>query len=86
MAYYVYILRNPKGRIYVGQTNDLKRRLFEHNDADFHGTLYTKRFTGPWVLVYSEEYKTRSEAMMREKFFKMGRGREFIRNLMGGGC
>jgi putative endonuclease len=88
MSYYVYVLMNPDNKIYIGQTNDLQRRLEEHNDPDFRGTLYTKRNKGPWELVYSEEYATRSEAMIRERQLKSFQGREFIRKHLqeGDGC
>jgi len=80
MAFYVYILRNPDGRTYVGQTNNIERRLSEHNDPDYRGTLYTKRFQLPWKLVHQEYFSTRKEAMRRERELKTGKGRDWIRN------
>ena len=79
MSYHVYVLVNPEGKTYVGQTRQLRRRLAEHNSPGFHGTLHTKRRTGPWRLLHSEEFSTRSEAMRREKELKTGKGREWIR-------
>ncbi|MDB4978687.1 MAG: endonuclease [Candidatus Peribacteria bacterium] len=76
--YYVYILQNNEGVLYKGQTQDLKKRIEEHNSPDNKST-YTKT-RGPWKLIYKEVYSTRGEAMIREKFFKTGAGREFIRN------
>ena len=38
---------NPQGEIYIGQTSDLNRRLAQHNDPDYRGTLHTKRHVGP---------------------------------------
>ncbi|MGQ0827151.1 MAG: GIY-YIG nuclease family protein, partial [Bacteroidota bacterium] len=43
---------------------------------------YTKN-KGPWVLVYSESYITRSEAVKREKYFKTGVGRDLIKKITG---
>ena len=40
-AYSVYVLLNPEGDIYIGQTGNLPLRLCEHNDPSFRGTLYT---------------------------------------------
>ncbi len=80
--FYVYVLINPEGKTYVGQTNNLERRLSEHNNPCFKGTLYTKRIKGPWELLYFEEYSTRSEAVRREKVLKSGKGREWIRNTL----
>ena len=59
MEYWVYVLANPEGRIYIGQTDDLYRRLAQHNDVDFRGTLHTKRHPGPWRLLHQESFPTR---------------------------
>ena len=82
----VYVLVNPEGKTYVGQTNDLQRRLSQHNDPAYSGTLHTKRHRGPWRLVHTEEYATRSEAMRRERELKTGKGREWIKRELLGGC
>ena len=86
MPYHVYILRNPDGETSVGQTNDFERRLFEHNDPTFHGTWHTKRHCGPWALLRTEEFQTRPNAMRRERELKTGKGRDFIKTLLAGGC
>jgi len=71
MTYWVYILQSEKtGRFYCGQTNSLKLRLKEHNDPDYHGTKTTKRFKGPWKLVWSEECADRSKARALERRIK----------------
>ncbi len=69
----------PTDDYYVGQTSNLEGRLRQHNDPRYKKTLHTKRRKGPGELEYSEEYETRSEAMRREKWFKTGMGREFIK-------
>ena len=76
-TFYVYVLKNKEGKIYIGQTDDLARRVEEHNDPDGHG--YTSKYQ-PWVLVYQEELTSRQKAMGREKYLKTGVGREWIRN------
>ena len=86
MSFHVYVLQNPEGKIYIGQTKDLQKRLREHNDPEYRGTLHTKRHTGPWRLVHSEEYGTRTEAMARERDLKTGKGREWIRKVLNPGC
>ena len=79
--YNVYILQNPKGILYKGYTSDLTRRLVQHNaDDGFHS--YTNK-KGPWKLVYKEEYANEDEARVREKFFKTGKGREFLKENIG---
>lgn len=79
MNFVVYILYSKKHDIhYVGYTSDLENRLQSHND------LATKGFTvkyRPWKLIYTEIYETKREAMKREKYFKSGVGRIFIKKL-----
>lgn len=54
----------------------MKRRLAEHNSGKNKST----RYMTPWSLVYCEEFKTLSDARARERFFKSGKGREFIKS------
>ncbi len=73
--FYVYVLRSLKNSYrYIGQTNNLEKRLLEHNQ----GMTRSIRFQLPFVLEYSEIYQTRIEAMKREKFLKSGKGREWL--------
>ena len=71
--YYVYILKSEvSGRYYVGSTGDLESRIKKHN---YGSTRSTKPFR-PWVLVYKEEFESRTEACKREnqiKRFKSGK-------------
>ncbi|MEO0101307.1 MAG: GIY-YIG nuclease family protein [candidate division WOR-3 bacterium] len=79
MSFYVYVLKSQStGKIYIGYTSNLTKRLKQHNDPNCKFTLYTKRNPGPWELVYKEEYATRWEAMRREKELKTGQGREWL--------
>ncbi len=83
--YYVYaLISEDSAKIYIGHTNELKRRLSEHNDSSKRGSLYTKRNKGPWRLFYNEEFSTRPEAMRREKALKSQKGREFLRGILRG--
>jgi putative endonuclease len=76
MTFSVYVLKSLKsGKLYIGQTQDLTSRLEQHNNGS---SPYTKN-RGPWVLVYKEVFSSRSEAMIRERFFKTGKGREFLK-------
>ena len=86
MPYWVYVLLNPDGKTYVGHANDLERRPAQHNHVAFRGTLHTKRHRGPWQLIHSEQHPTRSAAMQRERDPKSGKGREWIRRELLGGC
>ena len=79
MPYFAYILQSDSsGKIYIGQTADLQKRLSEHNDPTYRLTLHTKRHPGPWRLLYSESYATRAEAVARERALKSGQGRAWI--------
>jgi len=86
MGFWVYVLLNPQGQIYVGQTSQLAIRLAQHNDPEYRGTLHTKRHPGPWRLVHQEPFQTRAEAMRRERELKSRRGRQWIRQYLEDGC
>jgi putative endonuclease len=80
MPYYAYVLKNSHGVLYKGSTDNIDKRVNQHNTND--GFLsYTKQ-RGPWNLVYFEEFVTRKEAADREKFFKSGKGREFLKSII----
>ena len=77
--YYVYVLSSGiDRRLYKGFTNDLERRLKEHNSGKHKST---KGYI-PWRLVYYEEVGSRIEAREREKYLKSGIGREFLKKLV----
>jgi putative endonuclease len=64
MGYWVYILRNSiSGKYYCGQTDDIERRVKEHNDRLRSGVKWTRKTDGEWMLVWSTEVESRSEAM-----------------------
>ena len=65
MPYFVYILRTSANTLYIGQTNDLEKRIKEHKNKTAKSAKYIRYFTS-FKLVYSEKYKTRKEAMQRE--------------------
>lgn len=78
--WYVYILESLKnGRYYTGYTNNLERRLLEHNK----GLTKSIKYLRPLRLIYKEDYSSRAEAAKREKFLKSGKGREFRKEILG---
>jgi putative endonuclease len=78
MAYYFYVLQSETtGSFYTGHTENLQKRVFEHNNRR---TISTKN-RGPWVLFYSEEYLTRAEAAKREREVKRMKSRGYIQAL-----
>jgi len=65
MIYLVYILRTSRKTLYIGQTNNLERRLKEHKSKSSKSAKYLRYFSS-FELVYSETYQTRKEALRRE--------------------
>jgi putative endonuclease len=78
-VYYLYILQSERtSRFYIGQTQDVPERLAYHN-ANYSKSLKNR---GPWRLVYTEQYKTRSEAVLRESQLKSWKDRRMIEKLL----
>ena len=76
----VYALYSGKfDKIYIGFTSNLPQRLLSHNELATKG--WTIKFR-PWIVIYTEEYDKKPEALKREKQLKSFRGRQFIRNLI----
>jgi len=67
IMFYIYVIKSKKdGNIYIGYTNDLKRRIIEHNTGK---NKYTKN-KYPYELIYYESYKNMSDAKFRESNLK----------------
>jgi putative endonuclease len=80
-VYYVYILQSLKtGKLYIGHTNNLVRRVEEHNTGC--GGKYTRQ-NGPWLLLYSESHPDRPSAVKRERYLKSTRGSQEKKKLAG---
>lgn len=77
MSYYVYMLECADKTLYVGSTNDLKKRLLAHNTSKY-GAHYTK-IRRPVILKYHEILPTKSEALKREFALKKFTRAEKIR-------
>ena len=67
--FYVYILRTSSNTLYTGQTNNLEKRLKEHQEKSARSAKYIRYFSS-FDLAYSEELLTRREAMQREAQLK----------------
>jgi len=77
--YIVYALRSDKdGRIYVGFTENIGRRLKEHNSRN---VFSTKGFC-PWRVLHTETVNNRKDARLREKYLKSGVGKEFLKSIV----
>ncbi len=73
--YFIYVLWSEKlQKRYVGSTQNITKRLNEHNRG-------CNKFTKggmPWVIIYTEEFLLKHEALSREKFLKSGQGRSWL--------
>ncbi len=77
----VYVLQNlVSHRHYVGSTNNLERRVEEHN----RGQTKSTRQKGTWKVLYTEEYDTALEASKREKQIKSYKGGNGFKKLIAG--
>ena len=76
--FFVYVLQNQKGRFYIGHTEDLPKRIADHNRTDTFDGKFTRKH-GPWRLAWSEACPTRSSAMQLEKAIKRMKSANWIR-------
>jgi len=77
--YFVYILQSEKDKnLYIGFTDNLKRRLEEHNQ----GKNFSIKTRIPLKLIFYEALPTLEEAVEREKFYKSGRGHEVLYKIL----
>ena len=76
MRYFVYILASvDSGRYYIGQSNNVERRLDEHNDVTRRS--WASKYA-PWEVMCSRVYNSRAEAMKEEKRLKSFKNRETL--------
>jgi putative endonuclease len=76
--FWVYVLQNPAGKLYVGQTDNLPARLANHNRSDKICGKFTRK-NGPWTLVRSELHLSRTSAIAREGEIKRWKSAKTIR-------
>ena len=75
MFFFVYALESSKdGNLYIGFTNNLKRRLEEHKK----GLSFSTKFRLPFKLIYFEGCLHEGDARRREKYLKTTQGRRFL--------
>ena len=79
--FFVHIIKNSViGKIYIGHSSDLKNRVKRHNGLlKNKPKSFTSKNKGIWKLIHNERYKTRAEAIKREKWLKSGVGREYVK-------
>lgn len=77
--FYVYVLQSLKDdKLYTGYSNNLKRRFEEHNSGKVSITKNRK----PFKLIYYEAYQNQQDATEREKYFKSGWGRTYLKKVL----
>ncbi len=73
--WFVYILKSLKDKdLYIGSTNDIRRRLAEHNSAKVDSTKYRI----PFILEAFIGVKDQAKAIELERYFKTGSGRALL--------
>ncbi|MBI2640362.1 MAG: GIY-YIG nuclease family protein [Candidatus Sungbacteria bacterium] len=79
--FFIYVLQSISyGTRYAGSTDNIEKRLSEHNKGRCRYTSGRK----PWEIVYREKFESRGEAMKREKFLKSGQGRKWLDDNLSG--
>jgi putative endonuclease len=75
--YFVYVLRSLKdGKFYTGHTDDLTKRIDEHNN----GLTVSTKYRRPFELIYYEASRNRKDAARRERYLKTTYGKRYIKN------
>lgn len=77
--YYTYVLRCSDGNLYIGSTNDLRRRIVESQTARVPATASRL----PITLEYYEACRSERGARLREKQLKIGFGRAYLKRRLG---
>jgi len=76
MFYYTYVLISLKDNdLYIGWTDDLRNRVNKHNN----GLVEATKNRRPFKLIYYEACQSKEKAIAREKYFKSGFGRRFLK-------
>jgi putative endonuclease len=74
-SFHTYILfSHSRNKFYIGSTNNLQRRLSEHNS----GQNLSTKFGIPWNLIFSEEFLSKAEAIRLEKKIKKRGAKRFL--------
>jgi len=77
--YYVYILQSLKDNgLYIGYTNNLKKRLKEHQE----GKSFATKSRTPFRLIYYQAFISQKDALASEKYYKTTRGWERIHRML----
>ena len=75
MFYYIYVLEDKKGNLYVGYSKDLKKRVEEHN----RGLNQSTKSQKPWHCIYFEACLNEEDAKRREGYLKTNQGNRMLK-------
>ena len=79
MMYYVYVLQSLKNRrLYIGRTENLKRRLREHKA----GKIWTTKRMLPIRLIFYEAFLSKQDVIRRERYFKTAKGKSSLKMML----
>jgi len=74
--HFVYLLKSLKdGKFYTGYTEDLERRLNEHNNAKIKSTEHRR----PFEIIYYEACRNQKDALHRERYLKTTYGKRYLK-------
>ncbi len=77
--HYTYILKSLKdNKLYIGQTDDLKRRFNEHQRGKNNSTKARR----PFELIFYEAFLSKSDAIRRERYFKSTKGKSSLKQML----
>ncbi|NIR18210.1 MAG: GIY-YIG nuclease family protein [Desulfobacterales bacterium] len=77
MSFFIYILKSEStDRYHCGFTSNVERRVKQHNDPEYQGSLDSD--SGDWKLVYTEEFETLGNAVSRERQIKKRGVKRFL--------
>ncbi len=77
--HYTYIIRSQKDhKLYIGHTDNLKRRVTEHN-AGLEQSTKNRR---PFELIFYEAFKNQYDAIRRERYFKTDKGKSSLKQML----
>lgn len=75
--HFTYVLRSHKDdKLYIGYTENLDKRILEHNS----GKVKSTRYRVPFKLVYYEACRYLEDALHREKYLKSTYGHRYLKN------
>lgn len=79
MFYYVYFLESLKNKnLYIGYTNDLNRRIKEHN----RGLVFSTKPFLLWRIIFFEAYRNEKDAKRREAYLKTSQGSRLLKRML----